>query len=56
MSSSECGVMVVALYVKTHMVQIHTICVPHMSKVNGVGGGLTTDMVSLPRVLQEVKC
>ena len=38
------------------MVQIHTICVPYMVKVNGVGGCPTTYIVSLPRVLQEVKC
>ena len=45
---------VAALYLKTHMVQIHFICVPHTREVDEVGGVPTTYAVSLPRVLQEV--
>ena len=54
-SCTECGVTVAVLYLKTHMVKIHIICVPHMSKVNEVGGVPTTYVVSLSRVLQEFK-
>ena len=51
-SCTECGVKVEDLYLKTHMTQIHGICVPHTRGGNKVGGGPTTYVVSFPMVLQ----
>ena len=53
---TEWFVAVEASYINTHMIQIHTICIPHMRGVNEVGGGPNTYVLSLPRGLQEVKC
>ena len=54
MSCTKCSVMVEASYLKAHMVLIHGICVPKMKWVGEVGGGLTTYIVSLPKLLQTV--
>ena len=47
---------VASLYFRSHMAQIHGICIPHTRGVDEVGGETTTYVVSLPRVLQTVKC
>ena len=54
-SCTKCGVTVAASYLKTHMARIRVICVHQTRRVNAVGGGSTTYVVSFPRVLQEVK-
>ena len=51
-----CGVTVAASYFKAHMERSHSICVPQTRGVDEVRGGPATDMMSLPRVQQEVKC
>ena len=51
-----CGVTVAASYLKAHMMRTHGICVPQMGRVDEVGGGPTTYVVSFPKVLQEVRC
>ena len=56
MSCTECRVTVAASYLKTHMAQIHGICVSETRGSDKVGGGTTTFVVSLTRVLQEVEC
>ena len=53
---TEYGATVATSYLKAHMERIHGICVPHTRGVDKVGGGPTTYVVSLPRLLQEVKC
>ena len=50
-SCTKCIVTVVASYLKTHMMQIHVICIPQTRGVDEVGGGPTTSMVFFPRVL-----
>ena len=54
-SFTEYGVTVVASPLKQHMAQIHGICIPHTRGVDKGGGGPTTYVVSLPRVLNSVK-
>ena len=49
-----CGVTVVASYLKAHTASSHGIYVSQTRGVHEVGGGLTTYVVSFPRVLQEV--
>ena len=56
MSCTKYVMTVVASYLKTHIALIHGICVPQTRGVYDVGGGATTYVVSLHRVLQEVKC
>ena len=48
--------MVADSYLKTHMARIHGICVHQKRGVDEVGRGTTKYIMSLPRVLQEVKC
>ena len=48
---NECDVAVASSYLKTHMAQIHVICVLQARGVDDVGGVPTTYMVSFPRVL-----
>ena len=55
-SYNKCGVTVAVSYLKTHMAQIHAICIPQKRGVDEVGGGQTTYVASFPGVLQEVKC
>ena len=55
-SCSTCGVTVVASYFKSHMARNHGICIPQTRGADEIGGGLTTYVVSLPKVLQEVRC
>ena len=55
-SCATCGVTVVESYLKDHTVISHGICVPQTRRVHEVVGGLTTNMVSFPKVLQEVRC
>ena len=50
------GVTVEASYLKAHMARSHGICVPQTRGVDEVGGGPTTYVVYLPKVLQEVRC
>ena len=55
-SCTKCSVTVAALYLKQHMAWIHGIYSPHTRRVDEGGGGLTTYMVSFPRVMQLVRC
>ena len=55
-SCNNCGMMVVASYLKEHMMRIHSICILQTRGVDKVGEGSTTYVVSLPKVLQKVKC
>ena len=43
-------------YLKDHMAGSHGIYVPQTMGVDEVGGGLTTYVMNLPKVLQEVRC
>ena len=43
-------------YLKQYMSIHHVICVPHTRGVDEKGEGLTTYVVSFPRVLQSVRC
>ena len=51
-----CDVIVVASYLKAHIVRSHGIYVPQTRGVDGVGEGPTTYVVSSPKVLQELIC
>ena len=53
---SMCGVTVTAPYLKYHMARSCGICVPQTRGVDEVVGGPTTYVVSLPKVIQEVRC
>ena len=55
-SCSTCGVTVVASYFKSHMARNHGISIPQTRWVDVIWGGLTTYVVSLPKVIQEVRC
>ena len=55
-SCTKCGVTVATSYLKTYTEITHDICVPQTRGVEEVRGGTTTYMVSLYRMLQEVKC
>ena len=55
-SCTKYSVTVAASYLKAHMEIIHGIYVSQTRGFNKVGGGLTTYVVSFPRVLQTVKC
>ena len=56
MSCATYIVTVAASYLKSHMTRSHGICAHLNREVDEVGGGLTTYVVSLPKVLQEVVC
>ena len=51
-----CGVTVAASDLKAHMARSHGICVHHTRGYDEVRGRPTTYMMSLPKVLQEVRC
>ena len=53
-SCTVCSVTVTESYLKIHMAIIHGICVSQTRGVDEVGGGLSTYVLSLTRVLQEV--
>ena len=56
-SCTVCGVTVAASYPKARMVSSHGICIAQSREVDKVGGREGgTYVVSLPKVLQEVKC
>ena len=55
-SCTECGVKAKQSYLKQHMESLHGICVPQMRGVDKKGEGPTTYVVSLPRILQSVRC
>ena len=56
MRYATCSVTVEASYLKAHMKRRHRICVPHKRGIDEVGGGLTTYVVSFPKVLKGVRC
>ena len=51
-----CGVTVVTSYLKSYMARNHGIRIPQTRWVDVIWGGLTTYVVSLPKVIQEVRC
>ena len=53
-SCTKCGVTVTASYLKQNTARLHGICVPKMRGVGKVGGGPTTYMIFLTRVMQSV--
>ena len=55
LNCNVCRVTVAASYLKTNMVQIQGIYFPEKRGVDEVGGGPTTYVVSLARVLHNVK-
>ena len=50
-SCATCGMTVAASYLKAHMARSGGICVPQTRGFDEVGGGPTTYVVSLPKVV-----
>ena len=55
-SCAECGVTVAQYLLQQYMSIQNGICVPHTRGVDKKGEGLTTYVVSFPRLLQLVRC
>ena len=55
-SCTECGVTAKQSYLKQYTDSLDGICVPQTRGVNEKGEGPTTYVVSIPRILQLVRC